>query len=109
MTTNLCWTIHWKCAPHSTHALQDQECRQNGQPLVKYDAMLIYATDEADEKGRPLPDKERSDLFAEHLRERMEAAGLTVRRKGDRFVWVQGDQAPSFMSMTSADPTGQLQ
>ena len=48
--------------------------------------MLIYATDEADEKGRPLPDRERSDLFAENLRERMEAAGLTVREEGGRFV-----------------------
>ena len=62
---------------------QDQECRQNGRPLVKYDAMLIYATDEVYQKGhplqgQPLPESERSDVFAAHLRERMESAGLQV-------------------------------
>ena len=51
--------------------------------MVKYDAMLIYATDEVYQKGhplqgQPLPESERSDVFAAHLRERMESAGLQV-------------------------------
>ena len=71
----------------STLTVQDQECRQNGKPLVKYDAMLIYATDEVHPKGhplqgQPLPDAERSDVFAAHLRERMESAGLQVSKQG---------------------------
>ena len=77
---------------HATSLLtvQDQECRQNGKPLVKYDAMLIYATDEVHPKGhplqgQPLPDAERSDVFAAHLRERMESAGLQVSMQG-RFT-----------------------
>ena len=70
--------------------VQDQECRQNGKPLVKYDAMLIYATDEVHPnghplQGQPLPDAERSDVFAAHLRERMESAGLQVSMQG-RFT-----------------------
>ncbi len=47
--------------------LQDLECRQAGRPLVKFDAMLVYGDDDEDV------------AFADHLRERLEAARLQVQ------------------------------
>jgi hypothetical protein len=49
--------------------LDDLECWQNKRPLVKYDAMIVYGEEDEDAD------------FAAHLRDRMEMAGLKVRKE----------------------------